>query len=135
MNDCIFCKLIKREVPVNVVYEDNEKIAFLELNQSAPGHVMVILKKHGVTMWDYDENEIGELMKGVAKVAKKVKNGMKADWLTIGINHEEKRGVLHLHFHIVPRWDTDGGGIIQTIVSNPPKEDRKTIAEKITNAN
>ncbi len=135
MNDCIFCKLINRETPANIVYEDDEKMAFLELNQSAPGHVMVILKRHGKTMWDYDEKEISSLMVGVQKVAKKVKNGMKADWLTIGINHEEKRGVPHLHVHIVPRWNDDGGGIIQTIVQNPVAEDRKKIAEKISNAN
>lgn len=135
MNDCIFCKLVNREFPANIVYEDTEKMAFLELNQSAPGHVMVILKKHGRTMWDYDEKEIGSLMVGVQKVAKKVKNGMKADWLTIGINHEEIRGVPHLHVHIVPRWNNDAGGIIQTIVKNPVVEDREKIAEKISNAN
>lgn len=135
MSDCIFCKLVNKEAPANVVYEDDEKMAFLELNQSAPGHVMVILKKHGRTMWDYDENEIGQIMKGVQKVSKKVKNGMDADWLTIGINHEEKAGVPHLHVHIIPRWDNDGGGIIQTIVKNPINEERETVAERIRNAN
>ncbi len=135
MNDCIFCKLINRESPAKIVFEDAEKMAFLELNQSAPGHVMVILKKHGRTMWDYNEKEISDLMIGVQKVAKKVKNGMSPDWLTIGINHEEKRGVPHLHIHIVPRWENDGGDIIQTIVHNSPKEDRETIAEKIRSAN
>lgn len=135
MNECIFCKLVNRESPANIVYEDDEKMAFLELNQSAPGHVMVILKKHGRTMWDYDENEIGEIMKGVSKIAKKVKNGMKADWLSIGINHEEIQGVQHLHIHIIPRWNNDGGGVIQSIVHNPAKEERKIIADKISNAN
>lgn len=135
MNDCIFCKIVNKEVPSNVVYEDDQKLAFLEINPSAPGHTMVILKKHGRTMWDYDGNEIGELMKGIQKVSKKVKSGVGSDWLTIGINHEEKRGVPHLHIHIVPRWNNDGGGIIQSIVKNEPKEDRKTIAEKIASAN
>ena len=135
MENCIFCRIAKKEAPANIVYEDYEKLAFLELNQSSPGHVMVILKKHGRAMWDYSEEELGQIMKGVQKVAKKVKNGMAADWLTIGINHEEKRGVQHLHIHIVPRWDNDGGGIIQTIVRNDVKEDRETIASKIANAN
>lgn len=135
MNDCIFCKIVNKEVPSSVVYEDDEKLAFLEIRPSAPGHVMVILKKHGRTMWDYSEQEVGEIMKGVWKVAKKVKSGMDADWLTIGINHEEKRGVPHLHVHIIPRWDNDGGGIIQSIVENEPKEERKIIADKISKAN
>ena len=135
MSDCIFCKIANKEEPANIVYEDDEKMAFLELNQSAPGHVMVILKKHGRTMWDYSEGEIGELMKGVQKVAKKVKKGMSSDWLTIGINHEEKRGVPHLHVHVIPRQNIDNGGIIQTIVKTEVTEDSKTIAEKIRNAN
>lgn len=133
--DCIFCKLVKKDSPANIVYEDDEKMAFLELNQSAPGHVMVILKRHGRTLWDYDEKEIGNLMVGVRKVAKKVKSAVKSDWLTIGINHEEKRGVPHLHVHIIPRWNNDNGGIIQTIVQNPVTQDRKEIAEKISKAN
>lgn len=134
MDSCIFCKIANKEAPANIVYEDDEKLAFLELNQSSPGHVMVILKKHGRTMWDYDENEIGQIMKGVQKVAKKVKNGMGSDWLTIGINHEEKRGVQHLHIHVIPRWENDRGGIIQTIVNTPVEESRESITKKIKNA-
>ena len=135
MQDCIFCKLVNRQSPANIVYEDNERLAFLELNQSAPGHVMIILKKHGVSIFDYDEKELGKLMSGVQKVASKLKNGMNCDWISIGINHLEPRGVQHLHIHLIPRWKNDGGKIMQTIVNNPPKEDRKKIAEKIANAN
>ena len=133
--DCVFCQIVDKESPANIVYEDDEKLAFLELNQSAPGHIMVLLKKHGGSILDYDEKELGKLMVGVQRVAKKVKKGMNCDWLTIGINHLEKRGVPHLHVHLVPRWENDGGGIIQTIVHNPPKEDREAIAEKIRSVN
>jgi len=131
MMDCVFCKLAGKQIPANVVFEDEDIISFLELNQSAPGHVMVILKKHGKTIFDYNNQELGKLMAAVSKVAKKVQTGMNADALTIGINHMEKRGVPHLHVHIIPRFDGDGGGIIQTIVHNPAKEDREIIAEKI----
>jgi len=135
MEDCIFCKIVSKQVPAIVVFEDNDVISFMELHPSAPGHVMVILKKHGKTLFDYEDNDLGKLMTGVKKIAQKVQKAMNADALTIGINHMEKRGVPHLHVHIIPRFDGDRGGIMQTIVDNKPTEDREQIAEKIKNAN
>jgi histidine triad (HIT) family protein len=135
MEDCVFCKLVAKQIPAVVVFEDNDVISFMELHPSAPGHVMVILKKHGKTLFDYEDNDLGKLVIGVKKVAQKVQKAMSADSLTIGINHMEKRGVPHLHVHIIPRFDGDKGGIIQTIVNNKPKEDREEIANKIRNAN
>jgi histidine triad (HIT) family protein len=135
MEGCIFCKLVRKEVPSNIVFENENVVSFLELNQSAPGHVMVILKKHGLSILDYAEIDLGELMVGVQEVAKKVKVAMNADSLTIGINHLEKNGVPHLHVHIIPRHVNDKGGIIQSIVKSPVNETREQIAEKIKNAN
>jgi histidine triad (HIT) family protein len=135
MEDCIFCKLVRKEVPSNIVFEDENVVSFLELNQSAPGHVMVILKKHGASILDYNQEELGLLMVGVQEVAKKVKTAMNADSLTVGINHLEKNGVPHLHVHIIPRNENDNGGVIQSIVKVSTDETKEQIAEKIKNAN
>lgn len=135
MEDCIFCKIAKGEAPSYGVYEDKDNVAFLDIRQSAPGHTMVIPKKHGGNIYDFNEHELGSWISAVQKVAKKVQNGIRADWLTMGINHMEKLGVPHLHMHIVPRWEDDGGGIIQTIVNNPSKESKEEIAERIKKAN
>lgn len=129
--DCVFCKIVKKEIPSTSVYEDDDTIAFMELNPSAPGHVMVIHKKHGLSILEYNQEELGKLMSSVQKVAAKIEKALKTDSLTIGINHHEKRGVPHLHIHIIPRWENDKGGVMQSIVKNPSKEDRATIAEKI----
>lgn len=131
MNDCIFCKLVKKEMPSLNVYEDDNTVSFMELNPSAPGHVMVILKKHGKSIMDYGQDELGKLMLSIQKVAKKIQNSLEPDSVTIGINHLERRGVPHLHVHLIPRWENDKGGIIQSVVKNPPKETREKIAEKI----
>src|SRR5258708_32342434 len=128
---CIFCKIIAKQIPALVVYEDNDTISFMELTPSAPGHVMVILKRHGKSILDYNQEELGKLMISVQKVAKKIQNSLKTDSITIGINHLERRGVPHLHIHLIPRWEKDKGGIIQSVVKNPPKESREVIAEKI----
>jgi len=131
MNDCIFCKLVNNEIPSLRVYEDDDTIAFLELFPSAPGHTMVILKKHGNNILEYSQDELGKLMGGVQKVAAKLEKALNPDSLTIGINHKERRGVPHLHVHLIPRWENDKGGIIQSVVANKPKESREEIAEKI----
>lgn len=133
MDNCIFCKIVAKKIPSVVVYEDIDTLSFMELNPSAPGQVMVILKKHGKSILDYNQEELGKLMVSVKNVAKKLQNSLKCDSITIGINHLERRGVPHLHVHLIPRWESDQGGIIQSIVRNPPKEDRATIAEKIRN--
>src|SRR5436309_1608665 len=134
MENCIFCKLIKKEIPSLVVYEDDDTISFMELNPSAPGHVMVILKKHGNNILEYSQDELGKLMGSVQKVATQIEKALQSDSITIGINHKERRGVPHLHVHLIPRWENDKGGIIQSVVKNPPKESREVIAEKIRKA-
>ncbi|MBI2601032.1 HIT family protein [Candidatus Daviesbacteria bacterium] len=134
MEDCIFCKIIIGDIPSNRVHEDEDVVAFLELHPSAPGHVMVIHRRHGKTVLDYSEKELGKIMTGVQKVAEKVEKGLKCNSITIGINHNERRGVPHLHIHLVPRWEGDRGGIIQTVVNNPPQDSPEVIAEKIRKA-
>lgn len=129
--NCLFCKLVNKEIPSLNVYEDDAAVSFMELNPSAPGHVMVILKKHGKSILDYDQEELGMLMINVQKVAKKIQNSLNPESITIGINHLERRGVPHLHVHLIPRWETDKGGIIQSVVKNKPNESREVIAEKI----
>jgi histidine triad (HIT) family protein len=134
MENCLFCKLVNKEIPALVVYEDDDTISFMELNPSAPGHVMVILKKHGNNILEYSQNELGKLMSSVQKVAKKIEKALEPDSISIGINHKERRGVPHLHVHLIPRWENDKGSIIQSVVKNKPKESREAIAEKLQKA-
>ena|SRR5258708_5480176 len=134
MENCIFCKLVQNEIPSLRVYEDDDTVSFMELNPSAPGHVMVILKKHGNNILEYSQDELGKLMGGVQKVAAKIEKSLQPDSITIGINHKERSGVPHLHIHLLPRWENDKGGIIQSVVKNKPKESREDIAEKIRKA-
>lgn len=134
MNDCIFCLIAQGKAKSYKVYEDEDTFAFLDINQSSLGHTMVVLRKHGYSILDYSQEELGKIMLGVQNVAKKIKKAFKTDSITIGINHEEKRGVPHLHVHLIPRWDNDGGGIIQSIVKNSPKEPLEDIAEKLRKA-
>lgn len=134
MNDCIFCKIIHKEVPSLQVYEDDDTIGFLELTPSAPGHSMIIHKKHGKSIHDYSQEELGKIMSSVEKLAQKIETSLNCNSITIGINHLEKKGVPHLHVHLVPRWESDHGHVIQGVVQNKSQESRETIAEKIRKA-
>ncbi|OGH11320.1 MAG: hypothetical protein A3B38_00645 [Candidatus Levybacteria bacterium RIFCSPLOWO2_01_FULL_36_13] len=134
MEDCIFCKIVNNQVNSVRTYEDENTIAFMEATPSAPGHVMVISKKHGKSIFDYEGKDLGVLMDTVSKVAKKIEKALSSDSITIGINHLEKKGVPHLHIHLIPRWDNDKGGIIQSIVKNVPRQSREEIAERIKKA-
>jgi len=99
------------------------------------GHTMVILKKHGETILNYSEGEIGYLWKAVQIVTKALGKTYKTAIFTIGINHGEKTGVHHLHVHIIPRFPDDGGGVIQSIVQRESKtgliEIQKNIVKNI----
>jgi histidine triad (HIT) family protein len=131
MKDCLFCKIIAKEIPALRVYEDQDTIAFLELFPSSPGHTMVIHKKHGNNILEYTQDQLGSLMGSVQTVAEKIEKSLKTDSITIGINHKEKKGVPHLHIHLIPRWDNDKGHVIQGVVTKKTKESREAIAEMI----
>ena len=134
MTDCIFCKVIEKQVPGYFVSEEKDYVAFLDIFGSTEGHVMVVPRKHGYSILDYDEKELGKIMKGVAEVAKKMKKALKTDSITIGINHEEEKGVPHLHVHLIPRFKNDEGGIIQGVVKKKIVEDLAETARKIRRA-
>ncbi|OGK31229.1 hypothetical protein A3F29_04670 [Candidatus Roizmanbacteria bacterium RIFCSPHIGHO2_12_FULL_33_9] len=134
MKDCIICKIINEEVRSYKVFEDEDTLAFLDIYPSAPGHTIVSLKKHGLTILDYSQEELGKLWLTVQKVDSALIKAFDTKLITIGINQFEEGGVPHLHVHLIPRWKNDGGGIIQTTVKNPPKESLEKIKEKISSA-
>lgn len=133
--DCLFCKIVKGDIPSHKVYEDKNTFAFLDISPRAPGHAVVLPKLHAENLLALPDKEIAPLFKAVKKVTQKVFNAMKPDGFTLGINHGKVSGqtIDHLHFHIIPRWFSDKGGSIHSVVNNPPKESLEEIA-KIINA-
>jgi len=134
--DCLFCKIGRKEVAAEIVYEDDVSCAFLDINQAGPGHTVLIPKTHASNLLELPEDKIGPLFGGVKTVLGKLKAAFGADGFTIGINHGLAGGQIidHLHIHLIPRFSGDAGGSVQSIVNNPPKESLKEIAEKIKKA-
>lgn len=130
---CFFCKIINKEVPAEIIYEDENVIAILDIEPRAPGHTMILPKIHTENILDLPEEEIEGVFKGVRKVTELLNKSLKPDGFTIGINHGKVSGqtIEHLHIHIIPRWNNDGGGSIHDVVDNPPKESLEEIRNKI----
>lgn len=133
--NCLFCRIAKKELSAEVIYEDKETMAFLDVQPRAPGHTMIINKTHANTILDLKDDKIGPTFLTVKKVADILKNALKPDGFTIGINHGRISGqaVDHLHIHIIPRFQNDGGHSIHSVVNNPPNESLKELANKIRN--
>ncbi len=134
MADCFFCKIINKEAPAEIVYEDDNAVAFLDIHPKAPGHTMVIPKIHAEDILGLPEEKIGGLFRAVKRVTELLEKALEPDGFTIGINHGKVSGqtIEHLHVHIMPRWHNDGGGSVHDVVNNPLKESLKEIKDKIT---
>ena len=103
-NDCIFCKIIKGDIPSNKVYEDEELLAFHDINPAAPIHILVIPKKHIPSladMQDGDEKIISKIYKVINEIAEK--QGFKEKGYRVIVNCGKDGGqeVGHLHFHLL----------------------------------
>ena len=107
MSDCIFCKIIKGELPCYKIYEDEYTLAFLDISKDCYGHTLVIPKKHFENVLDCEEEYLKHTISSVKKIAKHyVDNcGFKGVNILNASGVEAQQSVFHLHFHILPRKD------------------------------
>lgn len=108
--DCIFCKIIKNEIPSVKIYEDEMFIAFLDIHPVSPGHTLVIPKAHYDRFDDTPEEVAGDLYKLVKRIAPGVMRGSVSDGYNLGLNNGPAAGqvIFHTHVHIIPRRVKDG---------------------------
>ena len=104
MEDCIFCKIINREIPSQIVYEDDKVIAFNDVNPATPIHILVVPKKHIPTLLDVPEDD-SELISYIYKIINKIaqEKGFAEKGFRVIANCGEDSGqeVKHIHFHIL----------------------------------
>ena len=121
MGDCIFCKIINKEIACHKVYEDEDNLAFLDVTPIAKGHTVIIPKEHVKTLTDISDEKLQSLFLAVKKVQQTLQDKLNPLGFNGGWNNEEVAGqtVPHLHIHVLPRYHGDGGGSIHSIVSDP----------------
>ena len=104
MEDCLFCKIIKGEIPSSKVYEDDEILAFKDINPAAPIHILVIPKKHITSLIEIEESDerlIGKIYKTINKIAKEQEFDQKGFRVIVNCGEDGGQEVGHLHFHLL----------------------------------
>jgi histidine triad (HIT) family protein len=134
--DCIFCKIVAGEIPSTRVYEDDATIAFMDIGPVVKGHTLVIPKKHYDPLTQTPPDVLARLIAVVQKIARAQLDGLRAD----GINVLQANGaaagqvVPHIHFHVVPRFKTDGHHWNWAAKKYDHLDEMKGLAEKIRSA-
>ncbi len=107
MEDTIFMKIIRREIPADIVYEDEDTLAFLDAKPVVPGHTLVVPKKYAQNIFDIDDASLAATMRAARKIAPAVRDAVGARGVHINSNHGAAAGqiIFHMHFHIIPRHD------------------------------
>ncbi|TSC84780.1 MAG: Hit-like protein involved in cell-cycle regulation [Parcubacteria group bacterium Gr01-1014_13] len=134
MNDCLFCKIINKEIPNYTVYEDENTLAFLDIHPCSKGHTVVISKKHFVDLSEMSVSDWQDVSRGLAGAFARVKEVLNPDGLNLGINNGKAAGqaVAHAHWHLIPRWQGDGGGNMHSIIRKGDGVDVKEVAGLFT---
>ena len=107
---CIFCRLVSGEIPAAQVYEDALTIAFMDIGQVNPGHVLVATRRHAATLLDITPEEAAAVMQTAQRVAHAVQATFVPPGLTLlqANGREGDQTVFHFHMHVVPRHADDG---------------------------
>jgi len=109
-DDCIFCKIIRGEIPSFKVWEDEATYAFMDINPVAPGHALIVPKFHTPNIYEAPSDWLGPVMGSVSRVARAVRDELKPDGMNI-LQANDKgaaQSVFHIHFHVIPRNLGDG---------------------------
>lgn len=104
MEDCIFCKIIKGEIPSEKVYEDDEILAFKDINPAAPIHILVIPKKHIKSLLDLEEQDyelVGKIQKVINKLVKQLNIEQEGFRIIVNCGKDAGQEVMHLHYHLL----------------------------------
>ena len=103
--DCIFCKIIKGDIPSYTIYEDEIVKVILDINPVSNGHMLIIPKTHYVNLMDIDDSVLSHIMNTSKDLYKKYKDKLNMDGLTITQNNDYGQEVKHYHLHIIPSYN------------------------------
>ena len=110
-DNCLFCKIIKGEIPSYKIFENDDVYAFLDISQVNPGHTLMVPKKHIVNLFDYSQEDAAKYLQYIPMIANAIK---KIDPKISGMNIAANNGasadqvVMHSHIHFIPRFEGDG---------------------------
>ena len=132
MSDCVFCKIVARQIPATVVHEDEQVLAFMDLGQVNPGHVLVTLKTHVENVFALEAKHASAISVAAARIARAIRDAFAPHGLSVYQANGKAAGqtVFHYHVHLVPRYEGDGMALSWP-VKNPPRAKLEEYAVKI----
>lgn len=132
MEACIFCKIVKKEVPASIVYEDNLTLAFMDIGHVNPGHTIVALKRHIANIYGIDDSEAAAVFRTATRIAQALKQAMQPAGMTL-LQANEVAGwqtVFHFHIHVLPRHTNDGAALTWP-ATRPSREELDHYASRV----
>ena len=107
---CLFCRIIAGEIPCAKVYEDEDVFAFLDINPLAPGHTLVLPKRHSANILELPDEDDAALLSAIRKIGRAIMDACGAEGFHVLQNNFPAAGqtVFHTHFHLIPRKEGDG---------------------------
>jgi len=132
MTDCVFCKIVAGQIPSMRVFEDEHTVAFMDIGQVNPGHVLVAVKKHADNLYALDDTQAAAVARASARVARAIRDAFNPEGLSVYQANGKAAGqtVFHYHVHLLPRHAADGMELTWP-VKNPPRETLEGYADKI----
>jgi histidine triad (HIT) family protein len=132
MTDCIFCRIVAKEIPSALVHEDERTLAFMDIGQVNPGHVLVASKRHAENVFALEEADAEAVFRTAVRIARALRAAFSPEGLSIYQANGKAAGqtVFHFHMHLVPRHANDGMNLSWP-VKNPPREVLLANAERI----
>lgn len=107
--DCLFCKIIAKEIPAQIVAEDDRTVAFMDINPATRGHALVVPRRHAANVLEIEPDDLAATVLAAQRLARRITERLEAD----GVNLLNSCGpvawqtVFHLHVHVIPRYSGD----------------------------
>ena len=131
---CVFCRIVADPQASSRVWEDGRVLAFMDQRQANPGHVLVVPKAHCADIYSLQAADEAALMGAMARVSRSVRDAFEPHGMNIWQSNGVAAGqeIMHLHFHIHPRWEGDGlGGVYKEKPATPPEDELEAMARLI----
>lgn len=107
MQDCLFCKIINKKIPSEIIYEDNKVLVFLDINPTTNGDTLIIPKKHYQDLFEVDNELLIHMNNVYKKLYPIYKEKLNCGGLTLSTNLEYGQDIKHMHMHFIPRYKND----------------------------
>ena len=132
MSDCVFCKIVAGQIPSAKVHEDELTLAFMDIGEVSPGHVLVTVKPHVENIYGLNDALAAAVFQTAARVARAVRNVYSPEGMTLYQANGAAAGqtVFHFHLHLVPRYARDGMRLTWP-TKNPPREQLEANAARL----